>query len=148
MSGECPICYEIKPLWNNLTCSHRLCDECGWKIMIEGSRKCPLCRADVGDFVEKIETKVDDFFIGVAKDLIEEKFTPPELHGAFQKVGFEITPERKRHFLHILKRHADPLGKVGGSVVNSLFCVNREFGGKIHGSDVLLVKMKEFRQSN
>jgi hypothetical protein len=147
MTAECPICYEIKPLWNNLTCSHRLCDECGWRILNE-TKKCPLCRAEVKDFRHTLETSSTQLLSGVAKDLIEEKFTPHELHGVFQKVGFKITPERKRHFFQILKKHSDPLGRVGSFAVNSLFCVDRALGGYKYGSDVLLKMMKEIRQSN
>lgn len=147
MSGECPICYEIKPLWNNLTCSHRLCDECGWRILNE-SKKCPLCRVEVKDFRGTCESSILIFFDSVVRDLIEEKFTPPELHGAFQKVGFKITPERKRLFLYILKKHSSPLGRVGSIAVNLLFNVNRELGDNVHGSDVLLGMMKKKQPSN
>jgi hypothetical protein len=77
----------------------------------------------------------------VAKDLIEEKFTPHELHGAFQKVGFKITPERKRRVFQILKKH----GKRAKDEIKSLLSVGRLSDGLVYGSDVLEEAMDELR---
>lgn len=44
ITGECPICIEIKILYIRHHCSHRLCNECYRQCENNGYQICPLCR--------------------------------------------------------------------------------------------------------